>query len=140
MESNYDDVMSALSGIQAWGRHAPTLAHYVFEANQLAFNRLLNWRQVMTARTFTIELKLDLGDEDERYEPMKQIVMQYARDLLANSTLLAAGRRPPQVVAFTENAFMTTEEIEILPTNIDEHGNYLTEVKTGDPSQEWKDA
>lgn len=67
----------------------------------------------MARRTFTIELKVDLGDESERYEPMKEIVTNYAQQLLATSILLAEGHRAPSVVVFTEDAYFTTEKIEI---------------------------
>lgn len=67
----------------------------------------------MARRTFTIEMKADLDDNDPRYEPLKQIVQLSARELLAQVMLLASDKKPPQVVAFTEDAFFTTEEIHL---------------------------
>jgi hypothetical protein len=114
-------VRHVLESLEAWGRHAPTLATYIERGNQAAFEKLLEWRTSMARRTFTIELKVDLGDEGERFEPMKDIVLQFATDLLATSALLASDVRPPKVSVFTEDMFMTTEEIEVnLPQDGDE--------------------
>jgi len=106
-------VKHVLNNIKAWGRHAPILTTYIERGNQVAFEKLLNWRTIMARRTFTIELKVDLGDEGERFAPMRDIVIQFAQDLLATSALLASDVKPPKVSVFTEDMFMTTEEVEV---------------------------
>jgi len=104
-----------LGGIKEWGRYAPILTHYTMQGYGVAFNKLLKWKDTVTKRTFTIELKLDIGNEDETLEPMIKIVKQHARDLLATSTLLAAHRQSPKVAVFTDDAMFTTHEIELKP-------------------------
>lgn len=104
------------SATHVWGRYAPTLAAYVVNNNSNAYAKLNRWRNyTMARRTFTIELKVDVGDDqDAKLEPMKQIVKQFARDLLASSTLLSQGRKSPEVVAFTDDDFVSSQEISLL--------------------------
>jgi hypothetical protein len=67
----------------------------------------------MSRRVFTIQLKLDLDDELQRYEPMLEVVKRTAVELLSTAMLLNDGVRKPDVVVFTENSFHTSEEIQI---------------------------
>jgi hypothetical protein len=99
------------SDILKWGRYRPYLLHAYLLGNVTFFNQLTKWRQTMARRTFTIELKVDFDEGDNRYEPMTKIVGQAAKDLLAVSTLLAANKKPPQVVWFTEDAFFDTTQL-----------------------------
>lgn len=87
----------------------------------------------MARRTFTIELKVDLGNEEDRYEPMKNVVMEYARQLLATSILLAEGHRAPSVTCFTENAYFSTESIEI---KLDENGELILDAPVEEDTSE----
>jgi hypothetical protein len=65
----------------------------------------------MGLQTYQIEIKLDAPDE--HHAAMTQIIKQYARDLLSSAMLLSPGKMP-QVVCRAEDAFYSTEEIEIL--------------------------
>lgn len=67
----------------------------------------------MSRRVFTIQLKLDLDDELQRYEPMLEIVKRTAVELLSSAMLLNDGIRKPDVVVITEDAFHTSEEIKV---------------------------
>ena len=90
----------------------------------------------MARRTFSIELKVDLGNESEKYEPMKAVVINYAKELLATSTLLAEGHAPPSVIAFTEDAYFTTESIAIeLDDQLEEAVDRVTEEVTEEANE-----
>lgn len=67
----------------------------------------------MSRRVFTIQLKLDLDNEAERYEPMLMIVKQKAVELLSTAVLLTDGKRKPDVVVVTEDSFHTSQEIKV---------------------------
>lgn len=86
-------------------------AYVVFKINR--------WDDTMARRTYRIELKIDLNDE-ARHEPLKQIVTQYARDLLGSAMLLQDGRKPI-VAVLAEDSFVGTEEIELLPESEEIH-------------------
>lgn len=77
----------------------------------------------MAARTFTIELKMDLDNDDEKFEPMKLILARTAHDLKASAMLLTAnGKKPPEAVAFTEDQFFNVDDIAL----VDDEGNPIT--------------
>lgn len=63
----------------------------------------------MATQTYTIELKMSV--DDDQHQAMQQVVMQYARDLLATSMLLSGGKSP-MISARTTDAFYDTTEIE----------------------------
>jgi len=65
----------------------------------------------MGLQTYTIELKLDAPDE--HHETMTQIMKQYSRDLLSSAMLLSPGKLP-QIACRTQDAFYSSEEIEVL--------------------------
>jgi hypothetical protein len=88
----------------------------------------------MARRSFTIELKADLEDTDtDRYEALKQVVTQNARDLLAQAMLLVSDKKPPQIVAFTEDAFFTAEELHL---NAPEEGTSEVTSEGNDASED----
>lgn len=69
----------------------------------------------MPQQVYSIEIKLDAPDE--HHAAMTQIIKQYARDLLSSAMLLSPGQMP-QVACRAQDAFYSTEEIEILdPSN-----------------------
>ena len=109
--------------ILEWGRYRDLLVRYYLRDDADNFNKLNNWRKTMAARTFTIELKMDLEDGDEKMEPMKLILARTAHDLKASATLLTAnGRKPPEAVAFTEDQFFNVDDIALF----DDEGNPVT--------------
>jgi hypothetical protein len=103
-----------------WGRYRALLFRWYIRQGPSNpqykdnFIKLNTWRKTMARRSFTIELKADLEDTDtDRYEALKQVVTQTARDLLAQSMLLVSDKKAPQIVAFTEDAFFTAEELHL---------------------------
>ena len=66
----------------------------------------------MAIRTYTIEMKCDVPDD--AHEPLEEILIMSARQLLSSAMLLSPGFQP-QVIAKTEDRFYSTNEIEILP-------------------------
>lgn len=79
--------------------------------------QFLGWRKRLSRRTFTIEIKLDIPDNEDgqqAYLAMLAITKQYARDILSSAVLLNEGRKPPAIACFTEDSFHTQSEIELL--------------------------
>ena len=112
-----------ITDINEWGRYRVSLTRAVLHGDYDTFHKLNNWRKTMAARTFTIELKMDLEDGDEKMEPMKLILARTAHDLKASATLLTAnGRKPPEAVAFTEDQFFNVDDIALF----DDEGNPIT--------------
>lgn len=74
---------------------------------------VLKWDELMTQKTYRIELKLDL-DDDANHEVMLGIAKQYARDLLGSAMLLQ-DKRKPAVVLMTDDSFTGIDEVDILP-------------------------
>lgn len=72
----------------------------------------LKWDDIMARKTYRIELKIDFNDET-RHEALKEVAMQYARDLLGSAMLLQDGRRPACAL-FMDDSFVGMEEIDIL--------------------------
>ena len=66
----------------------------------------------MGLQTYTIELKMNVSD-DTKHEAMTQVMMQYARDFLATSMLLADGKGAI-IACRSTDAFYDTQEIENL--------------------------
>ena len=82
-------------------------------------NDLIKWEQIMTRKTYRIELKIDF-DDDSRHDIIRGIVQQYARDVMSSAMLLADGRRP--VVALgMDDAFVGPEEIALMDEGADFH-------------------
>jgi hypothetical protein len=75
-------------------------------------NRLQKWDNIMTRKTYRIELKIDFAD-DTRHELVEQLVRQYGRDLLSSTMLLQDGRKP-LVALVVDDSFVGTEEIELM--------------------------
>lgn len=70
------------------------------------------WDKQMARKTYRIELKLDVSD-DNRHDAMLEVCKQYARDVLASAMLLQDGR-PPSVALITDDTFTGSEEISLL--------------------------
>ncbi len=103
------------SDIMEWGRYRTALTTMALKNDPDAFNKLNTWRKDMAHRIFTIELKMDLDNTDERYEPMKRILAVKAMELQASAMLLTGGdKKPPEIVMFTEDQFFTVEDINPL--------------------------
>lgn len=114
---NLDDIME-------WGRYRPTLTRMALLSNVDDFNKLNTWRKTMAARVFTIELKMDLDTDDEKFKPMTVILGRAALDLMASAVLLTAtGKKPPGVVMFTEDQFFEVQDIPM----VDDEGNPVTD-------------
>jgi hypothetical protein len=73
---------------------------------------LQNWETVMARRTYRIELKIDLSEEDS-HAVMLDIAKRYARDLLASSTLLSE-KNSPKVALMTDDSFHGQDEIDLM--------------------------
>jgi hypothetical protein len=109
--------------ILEWGRYRDLLVHYYLIDDADNFNKLNDWRKTMASRVFTIELKMDLDIDDEKFEPMKLILARTAHDLRASAILLTAnGKKPPEAVAFTEDQFFNVDNIVLF----DDEGNPIT--------------
>lgn len=80
----------------------------VIKANQ----RSKEWDDIMSRKTYRIELKMDFSD-DTRHEALLMVTKQYTRDLLASAMLLQDGRAP-QVALITDDIFEGTEQISVL--------------------------
>lgn len=77
-----------------------------------AITAIIEWDKYMARRTYRIELKIDLSEEDS-HAVMLDIAKRYARDLLASSTLLSE-RSSPKVALITDDSFHGQEEIDLL--------------------------
>lgn len=78
-------------------------------------NQVREWDQIMSRRTYRIELKIDFSDDD-RHATMEELVRQYGRDLLASAMLVQDGRKP-LVALFIDDSFVGTDEIALLPAS-----------------------
>ena len=74
---------------------------------------VIKWDDNMARKTYRIELKIDFND-DSNHEIILGIAKQYARDLLGSAMLLQDGR-PPAVALMTDDTFVGSDEISILP-------------------------
>lgn len=62
-------------------------------------------------RTFTIELKADLTDD--QFDAYANLCRSLAKQMLAFATILSAGQRPPLVAIQSEDLFIGPKEVEL---------------------------
>lgn len=102
----------AVTEILEWGRYRAPLTYYYLHDDAANFHKVNQWRTTMTRRSYTIELKIDIPDNDERVDALKNLVARFAHDLLASAQLFSgADGKQPQVAMMTEDSFMDTEEV-----------------------------
>lgn len=129
--SNYE-YDGRLEDILEWGRYRPLLTRWMVFGQTDDFNKLNHWRKTMAARVFTIELKMDLDADDEKFKPMTVILGRAARDLMASAILLTAtGKKNPEVVMFTEDQFFEVQDIPM----VDDEGNPVTSEGNDAPAE-----
>ena len=99
-----------------WLRHAGE--GYVFLVRAFFTHETTRWHNyrlyqehVEVRTTFSLEIKMDVGD-DEQTEAMKACVVEAAKTIFAQAILLA-GKRKPQIKVFLENSMIGVEDLSL---------------------------
>jgi len=87
-------------------RHVPSPLYFIL------MNQYTNWQEHMARKTYRIELKIDLTDE-EGHAAMLAIAKQYARDILGSAMMLSERQRPV-VALMTDDSFTGMEEFDVM--------------------------
>ena len=96
--------------LEVWHSRRWGAVHSIkYSAMAVALN---NWEKVMARKTYRIELKIDLTDE-EGHAAMLAIAKQYARDILGSAMMLSERQRPV-VALMTDDSFTGMEEFDVM--------------------------
>lgn len=83
----------------------------IADAKNLAEAKQRALEILMTLRTYTIELKADL--DDEQADILKKLMRSTAKKMYAQAVFLARGNRSPEIVMHSEDFFEGTEQIDL---------------------------